>query len=50
MKVYDAPRSRGPYGITATPNGEGYYASLAGNHIARIDTHIGSRQCHRDDP
>jgi virginiamycin B lyase len=41
MQVYDAPRGRGPYGITTTPNGEVYYASLAGNHIARIDTHTG---------
>lgn len=41
VKVYDAPRGRGPYGITATPAGEIYYASLAGNHIARIDTATG---------
>jgi virginiamycin B lyase len=37
MKVFDAPRGRGPYGITTTPAGDVYYASLAGNHIARID-------------
>jgi virginiamycin B lyase len=41
VQVYDAPRGRGAYGITATPNGEVYYASLAGNHIARIDTNTG---------
>jgi virginiamycin B lyase len=41
MKVYDAPRGRGPYGITTAPSGEVYYASLAGNHIARIDTTTG---------
>jgi virginiamycin B lyase len=41
MKVYDAPRGRGPYGITTTPSGEVYYASLAGSHIARIDTKTG---------
>jgi virginiamycin B lyase len=41
MKVYDAPRGRGPYGITTTPKGEVYYASLAGNYIARLDTHSG---------
>jgi virginiamycin B lyase len=41
IKVYDAPRGRGPYGITTTPSGEVYYASLAGNHIARIDTETG---------
>ena len=38
VKVFDAPRGRGPYGITTTPAGEIYYASLAGNHIAQIDT------------
>ena len=37
MQVFDAPRGRGPYGITATPDGAVYYASLAGSHIARID-------------
>ncbi len=41
LDVWDAPRGRGPYGITATPDGEIYYASLAGNHIARIDTDTG---------
>jgi len=37
VDVYPAPRGRGPYGITATPDGSVYYASLAGDHIARID-------------
>jgi virginiamycin B lyase len=41
LRVYDAPQGRGPYGITATPGGDIYYASLAGNHIARIDTASG---------
>lgn len=41
LKVWDAPRGRGPYGITATPDGGVYYASLAGSHIARIDTATG---------
>jgi len=41
MEVFDAPRGRGPYGITATPDGEIYYASLAGNHIAHIDRETG---------
>ncbi len=30
-----------PYGIDATPTGEIYYASLAGNHIAKIDIETG---------
>ncbi len=38
VKVFDAPRGRGPYGITATPSGGVFYASLAGSHIAQIDT------------
>ncbi|CAH2395224.1 Vgb family protein [Mesorhizobium ventifaucium] len=41
VDVWNAPRGRGPYGITTTPSGEVYYASLAGNHIARIDVSIG---------
>lgn len=35
--VWQSPRGRGPYGIATTPAGVVYYASLAGNHIARID-------------
>ena len=41
MRVWEAPRGRGPYGITTTPGGDVYYASLAGNHIARIDLDSG---------
>ncbi len=41
MQVFKAPRGRGPYGIAATPNGEVYHASLAGSHIAQIDTATG---------
>jgi len=37
VEVWKSPRGRGPYGITATPSGEVYYASLGGSHIARID-------------
>jgi virginiamycin B lyase len=37
VEVFDAPRGRGPYGITTTPGGDIYYASLAGNHIAKLD-------------
>jgi virginiamycin B lyase len=36
MEVFDAPRGAGPYGITATPSGEVFYASLAGNYVGRI--------------
>jgi virginiamycin B lyase len=41
MKVWKAPRGRGPYGITTTPNGDIYYASLAGNYLARVDLATG---------
>jgi virginiamycin B lyase len=36
MTVYEDPEGRGPYGITATPSGSVFYASLAGSHIASI--------------
>src|SRR3990170_2585779 len=42
VEVYDAPGGRGPYGIDATPDGTVYYASLAGSHIARIDSVTGA--------
>jgi virginiamycin B lyase len=42
MQVYDAPGGRGPYGITATPAGNIFYASLAGSHIASVDRETGA--------
>jgi len=42
VQTFDAPGGRGPYGITATPSGEVWYASLAGSHIARIDRASGA--------
>jgi virginiamycin B lyase len=41
VDAWAAPRGRGPYGITTTPNGDVYYASLAGSHIAKINTQTG---------
>jgi virginiamycin B lyase len=41
MKAWPSPRGYGPYGIATTPAGEVWYASLAGNHIARIDLDTG---------
>jgi virginiamycin B lyase len=38
VQVFEAPRGRGPYGIATTPSGAVYYASLAGSHIAHVDT------------
>ena len=40
--MFEAPRGRGPYGICTAPDGSVYYASLAGSHIARIDTKTGT--------
>jgi virginiamycin B lyase len=41
VDVFDAPNGRGPYGITMTPDGTVYYASLAGSYVGRIDTATG---------
>jgi virginiamycin B lyase len=37
IQVLNAPRGRGPYGITTTPDGAVYYASLANSYVGRID-------------
>jgi virginiamycin B lyase len=42
MHVVPAPRGPGPYGITTTPAGNVFYASLAGNHIARVFLTVGT--------
>lgn len=44
IDVFSAPRGRGPYGICTAPDGTVYYASLAGSHIARIDTNTGKAE------
>ena len=41
MGVFEAPKGPGPYGISKTPNGTVYFASLAGSYIARIDPQTG---------
>jgi virginiamycin B lyase len=41
IEAWTAPKGRGPYGITTTPSGDVWYASLAGDHIARIDPGTG---------
>jgi virginiamycin B lyase len=41
VTVWKAPRGSGAYGITTTPGGDVYYASLAGSHIAQINTETG---------
>jgi virginiamycin B lyase len=42
VDVFEAPGGRGPYGIASARDGSVYYASLAGNHVARIDTASGA--------
>jgi virginiamycin B lyase len=42
MAVFDAPRGIGPYGITTTPEGRVFFASLAGNYLGRIDIETGT--------
>jgi len=37
MAVFDAPRGTGPYGIATTPDGQVFFASLAGNYLGQID-------------
>jgi virginiamycin B lyase len=41
MRVFEAPEGRGPYGITATPVGDIYYASLAGSYVGHVDPKTG---------
>jgi virginiamycin B lyase len=42
MKVWDAPKGRGPYGITATPQGGIWWVSLAGSYLATVNLETGS--------
>ena len=42
MKVWDAPKGRGAYGITATPKGDIWFVSLAGNYLANVDLESGA--------
>ncbi|HEY7458967.1 MAG TPA: lyase [Xanthobacteraceae bacterium] len=41
VRIWDAPKGRGPYGIATTPAGDVWFSSLAGNYIARVDTATG---------
>ena len=42
IKTFPSPRGPGPYGITTTPDGDVYFASLAGSYIARINLETGN--------
>ena len=37
IDLFDAPRGNGPYGITATPDGEIYFASLGQSYVGHVD-------------
>ncbi len=37
IDVFDAPRGSGPYGMSTSPSGDVYYASLAHSYLGRID-------------
>jgi virginiamycin B lyase len=41
MTMSDAPRGAGPYGIATCPDGEVYFASLAGSYVGRIAKETG---------
>jgi virginiamycin B lyase len=42
MTVFDAPRGTGPYGIATTPDGQVFFASLAGSYLGQIDLATGA--------
>lgn len=44
MRVFDAPRGSGPYGICVTPDGSVFFASLAGGYLGRIDPKTGGAE------
>ncbi|MBI1779002.1 MAG: lyase [Proteobacteria bacterium] len=44
MQVWEAPKGFGPYGITVTPKGEVYFASLAGSYVGRLDLETGAAE------
>ena len=37
MTVFDSPGGSGPYGIATSPNGDVYFASLAGSYVGAIN-------------
>jgi virginiamycin B lyase len=41
VEAFPAPRGVGPYGITATPDGEIFFSSLAGSYLGAVDRATG---------
>lgn len=50
MTAAEAPRGRGPYGITVTPGGDVYFVSLAASYLGRLAFADGSLQVTEIDP
>ena len=44
VQIWKDPEGRGPYGIDDTPDGEIWYVSLAGSHLAKVNRADGSVQ------
>src|SRR5688572_26313930 len=42
VQIWQDPEGRGPYGIDDTPDGEIWYVSLAGSHLAKVDRSDGT--------
>lgn len=42
VTVWKAPKGRGPYGITTTPDGNVWYVSLAGSFLGQLDRKTGA--------
>ena len=42
IAVFDTPRGTGPYGIATTPDGQVFFASLAGSYLGQINRETGA--------
>ena len=42
VDAWAAPKGTGPYGIAATPSGDIWFVSLAGNYLAKVDADSGA--------
>ena len=44
IEAFRSPKGRGPYGIATAPNGDVYYASLAGSYVGKVNLESGSTE------
>ena len=44
IQAFRSPRGRGPYGIATAPNGDVYYASMAGNYVGKVNLLSGTAE------